>query len=283
MKLSLSVRIAESYSDKKKSVLNLEKICENAKLSNYQGICMRPSQIGIENSKEEILKAYQIVTSNNLTVSMVTGDFDIPANNELAGIAQRNITPYIDLCKLLNSKLIRIAIISQVYIKIKLIFNTYELLFSDPIITLFGVGGGNYSSRAAFMVSGEYLSYQPSFIPVTPSKFMLEYILTIWDRATYTTMIGGTSGNSMVNEPFLEYCSIAGEAGLIGFILLIIVLLELVIFGLRFNNLLLLLGGIYISLILFTNNWFSFPSFALMMWLVIKFAISNKQVKNAKI
>ena len=42
---------------------------------------MRPSQIGIENSKEEILKAYQIVTSNNLTVSMVTGDFDIPANN----------------------------------------------------------------------------------------------------------------------------------------------------------------------------------------------------------
>ena len=180
-------------------------------------------------------------------------------------------------------QLIRIAIISQVYIKIKLIFNTYELLFSDPIITLFGVGGGNYSSRAAFMVSGEYLSYQPSFIPVTPSKFMLEYILTIWDRATYTTMIGGTSGNSMVNEPFLEYCSIAGEAGLIGFILLIIVLLELVIFGLRFNNLLLLLGGIYISLILFTNNWFSFPSFALMMWLVIKFAISNKQVKNAKI
>ena len=110
MKLSLSVRIAESYSDKKKSVLSLEKICENAKLSNYQGICMRPSQIGIENSKEEILKAYQIVTSNNLTVSMVTGDFDIPANNELAGIAQRNITPYIDLCKLLNSKLIRIAI-----------------------------------------------------------------------------------------------------------------------------------------------------------------------------
>ena len=110
MKLSLSVRIAESYSDKKKSVLSLEKICENAKLSNYQGICMRPSQIGIENSKEEILKAYQIVTSNNLTVSMVTGDFDIPANNELSGIAQRNITPYIDLCKLLNSKLIRIAI-----------------------------------------------------------------------------------------------------------------------------------------------------------------------------
>ena len=110
MKLSLSVRIAESYSDKKKSVLSLKEICENAKLSNYQGICMRPSQVGIENSKEEILKAYQIVTSNNLTVSMVTGDFNIPANNELAGIAQRNITPYIDLCKLLNSNLIRIAI-----------------------------------------------------------------------------------------------------------------------------------------------------------------------------
>ena len=180
-------------------------------------------------------------------------------------------------------RLISLAIASQAFIKIKLIFNTYELLFSNPIITLFGVGGGNYSSRAAFMVSGEYLSYQPSFIPVTPSKFMLEYILSIWDRATYNSIVGGSAGNSMVNEPFIEYCSIAGEAGLIGFILLIIVLLELVIFGLRFNNHLLLLGGIYISLILFTNNWFSFPSFALMMWLVIKFAISNKQVKNAKI
>ena len=114
MKLSLSVRIAENYSDKKKSVLSLKEICENAKLSNYQGICMRPSQVGIENSKEEILEAYQIVTSNNLTVSMITGDFDIPANNELAGIAQRNITPYIDLCKLLNSNLIRIAIKKRV-------------------------------------------------------------------------------------------------------------------------------------------------------------------------
>ena len=138
-------------------------------------------------------------------------------------------------------------------------------------------------SISAFMVSGEYLSYQPSFIPVTPSKFMLEYILSIWDRSTYNTIIGGSVGNSMVNEPFIEYCSIAGEAGLIGFILLIFILLELVIFGLRFNNHLLLLGGIYISLILFTNNWFSYPSFALMMWLVIKFALSNKQVKNAKI
>ena len=180
-------------------------------------------------------------------------------------------------------RLVSLAITSQTFIKIRLIFNTFELLFSNPIITLFGVGGGNYSSRAAFMVSGEYLSYQPSFIPVTPSKFMLEYILSIWGRSTYSTVIGGSIGNSMVNEPFIEYCSIAGEAGLIGFILLIFILLELVIFGFRFNNPLLLIVGIYISLILFTNNWFSYPSFALMMWLVIKFALSNKQVKNAKI
>ena len=117
MKLSLSVRIAESYSDKKKSVLSLKEICENAKLSNYQGICMRPSQVGIENSKEEILKAYQIITNNNLSVSMVTGDFDIPANNDLASMAQQDITPYIDLCKLLNSTLIRIAIKNQEDVK----------------------------------------------------------------------------------------------------------------------------------------------------------------------
>ena len=41
-------------------------------------------------------------------------------------------------------RLISLAITNQAFIKIKLIFNTYELLFSNPIITLFGVGGGNY-------------------------------------------------------------------------------------------------------------------------------------------
>tara|TARA_B100001750_G_scaffold244334_1_gene261427 strand:+ start:1220 stop:2038 length:819 start_codon:yes stop_codon:yes gene_type:complete len=117
MKLSLSVRIAEGYSDKKKSVLSLEQICENARLSNYKAICMRPSQVGVENSPEEILKAYEIVANNNLNVSMITGDFDMPANNDLAGMAQRNITPYIDLCKLLNSTLIRIGIKNQEDVK----------------------------------------------------------------------------------------------------------------------------------------------------------------------
>ena len=50
-----------------------------------------------------------MLDSAGIGVSMVTGDFDIPPNNDNAPQALRHITPYLDLAASLGSDLIRIA------------------------------------------------------------------------------------------------------------------------------------------------------------------------------
>src|ERR1700688_4767986 len=51
----------------------------------------------------------RMLDSAGIGVSMVTGDFDIPPNNDNAPQALRHITPYLDLAASLGTDLIRIA------------------------------------------------------------------------------------------------------------------------------------------------------------------------------
>ena len=107
MKLSLSARVAESPGQKETALVRLPDLVRMARNSGYHALCMRASQVGIQHSRSEQKAARNAI--DNLAVSMVTGDFDIPVNNDRAQMALRDITPHLDLAENLGSDLIRIG------------------------------------------------------------------------------------------------------------------------------------------------------------------------------
>ena len=109
MKLSLSTRIAESFSDKEKTAVPFEEFSHLAKDNGYHAICMRASVAGIQSPKERVVEIHHIIDGLNLAVSMVTGDFAIPQNSERGPDALRNITPYLDLAESFPCGLMRIC------------------------------------------------------------------------------------------------------------------------------------------------------------------------------
>lgn len=109
MKLSLSVRIAEAPESKEETIRSFDEIAELANRVGYHAVCMRASQAGIQTPLEQITAIRKKVGELNLGVSMVTGDFPVPMNNEQGPDGLRNITPYLDVTELLGANLIRIC------------------------------------------------------------------------------------------------------------------------------------------------------------------------------
>ncbi len=109
MKLSLSVRVAESFSDKRNSEMTIDELIAMASGLGYEALCMRASQVGTHTPPEVVAEVAQRIRSANLAVSMVTGDFAVPSNNEEGPMLLRNITPYLDLADALGSDLIRVC------------------------------------------------------------------------------------------------------------------------------------------------------------------------------
>lgn len=109
MKLSLSVRVAESVLNKEEANRSMEHLADLARELGYAAMCMRASQAGIKTPLEQITRVKKILADRGLPVSMVTGDIPIPANDEHAPDALRDITPYLDLTALLGADLIRIG------------------------------------------------------------------------------------------------------------------------------------------------------------------------------
>ncbi len=109
MKLSLSVRIAESFSNKEKVDISFDEIVELAASLGYDAVCMRASVAGIETPTEVLEQMRRKLDAANLAVSMVTGDFAVPRNDQHGPEGLRNITPYLDLAQLLDAELIRIC------------------------------------------------------------------------------------------------------------------------------------------------------------------------------
>ena len=109
MKLSLSVRVAESVLNKEEANRSMEYLADLALEIGYFAMCMRASQAGIQSPLEQITRVRKILVDRALPVSMVTGDIPIPANDEHAPDALRDITPYLDLTALLGADLIRIG------------------------------------------------------------------------------------------------------------------------------------------------------------------------------
>lgn len=109
MKLSLSTRVAEAPGQKERALLRLSELIAMAIANGYAALCMRASQIGIQTGAGQQQEGAAGIRDAGLAVSMVTGNIDIPANNERAGLALRNIGPFLDLAEAFQCDLIRIG------------------------------------------------------------------------------------------------------------------------------------------------------------------------------
>ena len=109
MKLSLSARVAESFSNKEEASLNLAQLIDLARNHGYRALCMRASQAGTHSPREQVNRMSRQIGEAGLTVSMVTGDFAVPRNDELGPSGLRNIAPFLDLAETFGADLIRIC------------------------------------------------------------------------------------------------------------------------------------------------------------------------------
>ena len=113
MRLSLSVRVAEAPGSKEKTLMSFDELARLAKRIGYHALCMRASQAGIHTDPKAITAMRKTLDDLGLAVSMVTGDFAIPMNNEGGPLALRNIEPYLVLTERFGASLIRVAMKKQ--------------------------------------------------------------------------------------------------------------------------------------------------------------------------
>ena len=114
MKLALSVRVAEAFDDKRRATASLADLARIATGNGYAALCMRASQLGTHTPPAEVRRARQTLDAAGLAVSMVTGDFPIPENDDRRGPeALRGIGPYLDLAEALGADLLRVCMKSD--------------------------------------------------------------------------------------------------------------------------------------------------------------------------
>ena len=109
MKLSLSVRVAEAPCKTKLNV-PFEELVHLAREMGYHAICMRASAGGIGTPIAELERMRRVVEEEDLKVSMVTADSDVPLNNDDGPNSLLNIGPSLDVAEALGCDLIRVCI-----------------------------------------------------------------------------------------------------------------------------------------------------------------------------
>lgn len=101
--------------------------------------------------------------------------------------------------------------------KIKSFYMTLEYWTSSAKNFIFGAGGGNFSSRVAFITSGDYVGWFPDTFTHVSEEFK-EYHLSVWN---YDFNNPWDNRNNTANQPFSFYNQIIGEYGLIGILIFI--------------------------------------------------------------
>src|SRR5205807_2377179 len=109
MKLSITVRMAEAPGSNQKTSMGFEEVVGIAKRTGYDAVDMRASQGGIQTPKEKLREMRKVLDQYGIKVSCVTGDFDVPSNNDKAPDGLRNIGPFLDLAEIMGADLIRIG------------------------------------------------------------------------------------------------------------------------------------------------------------------------------
>ncbi len=110
MKLSLSVRVAESFTNKRISTVPFPELARTAAQAGYAALCLRASVVSIDDDEAKRAAIRTTLQDCHLAVSMVTGDFMVPENSVAGPSCLRHITPYLDLCADMGSDLIRVCI-----------------------------------------------------------------------------------------------------------------------------------------------------------------------------
>jgi len=141
-----------------------------------------------------------------------------------------------------------------------------------PINFVFGAGGGKFSSRAAFITAGEYVSWYPKNIEYKSSAFKNNHF-SLWNNEILSKSFkDGTS-----NQPFSFYNKIIGEYGLFGMLLFVLFLFYYIKHYkiLTYGKILLPLLLVYFLL----DYWFEYFSviifFELFLFLDIKNRLNN--------
>ena len=109
MDFSLSVRVAESFSNKRVINIELPDLARIARDAGYRALCMRASMIGAHSPGETVRSVRNTLDNFGFEVSMITGDFAVPENGPEGPGCLRQITPYLDLAEALRCDLIRIC------------------------------------------------------------------------------------------------------------------------------------------------------------------------------
>ncbi len=154
-------------------------------------------------------------------------------------------------------------------IKVLMVQKVAEL-FTTSDYLVFGTGVGNFTSRAAAMVSGQYFKAQPFFISITPSIEMQRYVLPYWNHGMYDQIVGGSIGNSMINEPFNTHLSVLSECGVLGFCAWVSGNVYCFVKAITTENRSLMAVLIFNFGILFTNDWLAYASFSLTSVMLMK-------------
>jgi sugar phosphate isomerase/epimerase len=101
--------VGESFENKEKSSLTIDQLIAMAHRHGYEALCMRASQVGVHSPKETIVETAARIHAAGLRVSMVTGDFAVPRNDDQGPGLLRNIGPYLDLAGAFGANLIRVC------------------------------------------------------------------------------------------------------------------------------------------------------------------------------
>ena len=109
MKLAMSVRVAEKFDNKREASLTIDQLIKLARENGYRALCMRASQAGTHTDPDVVKRISKSIHDAGMVVSMVTGDFFVPQNDEHGPDGLRNITPYLDLADAFGADLIRIC------------------------------------------------------------------------------------------------------------------------------------------------------------------------------
>lgn len=110
MRLSLSVRIAETTTRKDRGAVPLEALAALAAGAGFAGLSMRASALSVDTPAERVQAARVLLDGHGLAVSMVTGNVALAANTEDAPAMLRDIGPHLDLAQALGAKLVRVML-----------------------------------------------------------------------------------------------------------------------------------------------------------------------------
>ncbi len=159
--------------------------------------------------------------------------------------------------------------------KIKSFYQTFEYWTSSIGSFIFGAGGGNFSSRVAFITSGDYVGWFPDSLNYVSEEFK-KYHLDIW---THDFNNPWDNRNNTANQPFSFYNQIIGEYGLIGLLFFIFLYLGYIIKKWRMLTyskfLVIVLAGFFLL-----DYWFEYFSVIIIFELLLLIDIKRNSEKN---